>query len=96
MTQSSSSRESSSISSSPDIRQLLSVNVHSQQEELLLTLIEKVEDPVVKGQHLSQFQKNLVRETKETKSKHSEPLVNLEKIFNRFTKAKKEITVNCL
>ena len=96
MTQSSSSRESSSISSSPDIRQLLSVNVHSQQEELLLTLIEKVEDPVVKGQHLSQFQKNLVRETKETKSKHSEPLVNLEKIFNRFTKAKKEITVNYL
>ena len=42
------------------------------------------------------FQRTLVRETKETKSKHSEPPVNLEKIFNMFTKAKKEITVNDL
>ena len=62
----------------------------------MLTLIEKVEDPIVKAQYFSQFQKTLVRETKETKPKHSEPPVNLEKIFNRFTKAKKEITVNDL
>ena len=51
---------------------------------------------VVKAQYLSQFQKTLVREIKETKPKPSEPLVNLEKIFNRFTKVKKEITVNDL
>ena len=62
----------------------------------MLTLIEKVEDPVVKALYLSQFQKTLVKETKETKPKHSEPLVNMEKIFNRFSKAKKEITVNDL
>ena len=35
-------------------------------------------------------------ETKETKPKHSKPPVNLDKIFNRFAKAKKEITVNDL
>ena len=62
----------------------------------MLTLIEKVEDPIVKAQYFSQFQKTLVRETKETKPKHSEPPVNLEKIFNRLTKAKKEISVNDL
>ena len=101
---SSSSRESSSISSSPDIKigckdsccKNNFVNVLSQQEELLLTLIEQVEDVVVKAQYLSKFQKTLVRETKETKSKHSEPPVNLVKIFSRFTKAKKEIIVNDL
>ena len=37
-----------------------------------------------------------LKDTKETKSKHPEPPANLEKIFNRFTKAKKEITVNDL
>ena len=62
----------------------------------MLTLIEKVEGLIVKARYLSQFQKTLVRETKETKPKHSEPPVNLEKIFNRFTKAKKEISVNNL
>ena len=102
--QSSSSRESSSISNSPDIRigckynccKNKSVNVISQQEELLLTLIDKVEDPVVKAQYLSKFQSTLVKETKETKPKRLEPPVNLEKIFNRFAKTKKEIIVNDL
>ena len=42
------------------------------------------------------FQRTLVKETKETKSKHFEHPANLEKIFNMFTKAKKEITVNDL
>ena len=61
--QSSSSRESSSISSRPDIRIVCKdsycknklVNVLSQQEELLLTLIDKVDDPVIKAQYLSKF-----------------------------------------
>ena len=102
--QSSSSRESSNISSSPDIIigykdsccKNKSNNVLTQPEYLLLTLIDKVEDPVIKAQYLSKFQSTLVKETKETKSKHPEPSVNLEKIFNRFTKVKKEVTVNDL
>ena len=102
--QSSSSIVSSDISSSPDIIlgckesccKNKSVNVLTQQEEPLLTLIDKVEDPVIKAQYLSKFQCTLVKETEETKSKHLEPIVNLDKIFNRFSKAKKEVTINDL
>ena len=72
------------------------MNVLTKQEELLLTLIDRVEDPLIKAQYLSKFRSALVKETKETKSKHPEPTVNLEKIFNRFSKVKKEVTVNDL
>lgn len=52
-------------------------------EELLLDLIEKVEDPVVKVQYLTKFQKILVRETEEPKPKSSKSPVNLvENIFD--------------
>ena len=65
-------------------------------EELLLDLIEKVEDPVVKAQYLTKFQKILVRETKEPKPKSFKSQVNLQEILNRFTKVEKEVTVNDL
>lgn len=60
-------------------------------QELLLDLIEKVEDPIVKAQYLSKFQKTLVRETKEPKPKSSKSLINFEEVLNRFTKVKKEV-----
>ncbi|KAK9990415.1 hypothetical protein SO802_025400 [Lithocarpus litseifolius] len=63
---------------------------------LFLDLIEKVENPVVKAEYLSKFQKTLVRETKEPKPKSSKSPINFEEILNRFTKVKKEVTVNDL
>ncbi|XP_030974940.1 uncharacterized protein LOC115994806 [Quercus lobata] len=65
-------------------------------EELLLDLIEKVEDPVVKVQYLTKFQKILVRETEEPKPKSFKSQVNLQEILNRFTKVEKEVTVSDL
>lgn len=71
------------------------INVLSKQEELLLDLIEKVEDPIVK-EYLNKLQNVLVKETKEDKPRVSEPPINLEKILTRFTKSKKEVTVKDL
>ena len=73
-----------------------SINVLSKQEELILDLIEQIEDPVVKAQKLSKFHETLVRETSKPKPRIQEPKVDLEKIYNRFTKSKKEVTVNDL
>ena len=72
------------------------VVVLSKQEELILDLIEQIEDPVVKAQKLSKFHETLVRETSKPKPRIQEPKVDLEKIYNRFTKSKKEVTVNDL
>ena len=72
------------------------INVLSKQEELLLDLIEEIEDPVVKAQKLSAFHGTLVRETSKPETKIQEPKVDLEKIYNRFTKNTKEVTVNDL
>jgi len=72
------------------------INVLSSQEELLIDLIEQIEDPVIKAQYLSKFQKSLVKETKEPEPRIPEPKVNLEKIYNRFTNTRKEVTVNDL
>ena len=68
----------------------------SKQEKLILDLTEQIEDPVVKAQKLSKFHETLVRETSEPKPRIQEPKVDLEKIYNRFTKNKKEVTVNDL
>ncbi|KAK7842415.1 hypothetical protein CFP56_013996 [Quercus suber] len=51
-------------------------------QELLLDLIEKVEDPIVKAQYLSKLQKTLVRETKEPKPKSSKSPINFEEVLN--------------
>ena len=104
LNQSSSSRVSSSTSSSPDIGMACkdsccrnkTINVLSSQEELLIDLIEQIEDPVIKAQYLSKFHKSLVKETKEPEPRTPEPKVNLEKIYNRFTNTRKEVTVNDL
>ena len=61
------------------------INVLSKHEELILDLIEQIEDPVIKAQWLSEFHKTLVKETSKPK-----------KIYNRFTKSKKEVIVNDL
>ena len=72
------------------------INVLNKQEELILDLIEQIEDPIIKAQKLSKFHKTLVRETSKLEPRIQEPKVDLEKIYNRFTKNKKEVTVNDL
>ena len=72
------------------------ISVLSKQEELLLDLIEQIKDPVEKAQRLSDFQKVLVKEASTSKPRIQEPKVDLEKIYNRFTKLKKEITIQDL
>ena len=98
------SRASSSSSSGPDIGMACkdsccrnkTINVLSKHEELILDLIEQIEDPVIKAQRLSEFHKTLVKEPSKPDLKIQEPRVDLEKIYNRFTKSKKEVTVNDL
>ena len=68
------------------------ISVLSKQEELLLDLIEQIEDPVTKAQKLNEFHKTLVKEASTSKPRIQEPKVDLEKIYNRFTKSKKGIT----
>ena len=72
------------------------INVLSKQEELLLDLTEQIKDPVEKAQRLSKFHKTLIKEASTSKPRIQEPQVDLEKIYNRFTKSKKEITVQDL
>ena len=72
------------------------INVLSQHEELTLDLIEQIEDPVIKAQRLSEFHKTLVKEPSKPKLRIQEPKIDLEEIYNRFTKSKKEVTVNDL
>ena len=98
------SKASSSSSNGPDAGMACkdsccrnkTINVLSKHEELILDLIEQIEDPVVKAQRLSEFLKTLVRETSKPEPRTQEPKVDLEKIYNRFTKSKKEVTVNDL
>ena len=98
------SRASSSSSSGPDVGMACkdgccrnkTINVLSKHEELILDLIEQIEDPVIKAQRLSEFHKTLVKETSKPELRIQEPKVDLEKICNRFTKSKKEVTVNDL
>ncbi|XP_065617381.1 uncharacterized protein LOC136062357 [Quercus suber] len=72
------------------------INVLSKQEELLLDLIEQIKDPVTKAQKLTEFKRTLVKETSKPETKLQEPKVDLEQIYKRFTKSKKEVTVNDL
>ncbi|KAK9997030.1 hypothetical protein SO802_021716 [Lithocarpus litseifolius] len=72
------------------------VSVLSKQEELLLDLIEQIEDLVVKAQKLNAFHATLVRETSKLEPRFHEPKVDLENIYDRFSKSKKEVTVNDL
>ena len=103
-TSSDTTRASSSSSSSSD--EILAckdsycrdktINVLSKQEELLLDLIEQIEDSITKAQRLSDFQKVLVKEASTSKPRIQEPKVDLEKIYNRFTKSKKEVIIQDL
>ena len=72
------------------------VVVLSKQEELILDLIEQIDDPILKAQRLSDFHKTLVKEPSKPELRILEPKVDLEKIYNRFTKSKKEVTVSDL
>ena len=72
------------------------VHVLSKQEEWLLDLIEQIKDPKEKAQRLSEFHKTLVKESSTSKPRFQEPKVDLEKIYNRFTKSKKEVTIQDL
>ncbi|KAK9999425.1 hypothetical protein SO802_019028 [Lithocarpus litseifolius] len=105
------SRASSSSSSGPDIGLACKdsccrnktinvlnkqISVLSKQEELLLDLIEQIEDPVVKAQKLSIFHGTLIREISKPEPRIRESKVDLEKIYNRFSKLKKEVMVNDL
>ena len=65
------------------------INVLSKHEELILDLIEQIEDPVIKAQRFSEFHKTLVKEPSKPELRIQEPKVDLEKIYNRFTKSKK-------
>ena len=51
---------------------------------------------MIKAQRLSDFHKTLVKEASTSKPRFQEPKVDLEKIYNRFTKSKKEGTVQDL
>ena len=98
---SSSPRDPDSSSSSPDEAipytdsccRNNTIEVLSKQEELLLDLIEQVKDPEEKSQRLSEFHKTLVKEPSTSNPRTQEPKVDLEKIYNRFTKSKKGITI---
>ena len=70
------------------------INVLSKHEELILDLIEQIEDPIIKAQRFSEFHKTLVKEHSKPELRIQEPKVDLEKIYNRFTKSKKEVTIN--
>ena len=72
------------------------INVLSKHEELILDLIKQIEDPVIKAQRLSEFHKTLVKEPSQPELRIQEPKVDLKKIYNRFTKSKKEVTINDL
>ena len=72
------------------------VHVLSTQEELFLDLIEQIKDPEEKVQRLSEFHRTLVKEASTSKPRIQEPKVDLEKIYNRFTKSRKEVTVQDL
>ena len=72
------------------------INVLNKHEELILDLIEQIKDPIIKAQRLSEFHKTLARETSKPEPRIQEPKVDLEKIYNRFTKSMKEVTVNDL
>ena len=72
------------------------IEVLSKQEELLLDLIEQIKDPEEKVQRLSEFHKTLVKEASTSKPRIPEPKVDLEKIYNRFTRSKKEVTIQDL
>ena len=72
------------------------INVLSKHEELILDLIEQIDDPILKAQRLSDFHKTLVKEPSKPELRILEPKVDLEKIYNRFTKSKKEVTVSDL
>ena len=99
-----SSRSSFSSSSGTDVGMACidscsrnkTINVLSKHEELILDLIEQIKDPIIKAQRLSEFSRTLVKETSKPEPRIQEPKVNLEKIYNRFTKSKKEVTVNDL
>ena len=69
------------------------VHVLSKQEELLLDLIEQIKDPEEKVRRLSEFHRTLVKEASTSKPRIPEPKVDLEKIYNRFTRSKKEVTI---
>ena len=98
------SKTSSSSSSGPKVGMTCkdsccrnkSINVLSKQEELILDLIEQIDDPIIKAQKLNKFHETLVRETSKPEPRIQEPKVNLEKIYNRFTKCMKEVMVNDL
>ena len=72
------------------------INVLSKHEKLILDLIEQIEDPTIKAQRLTEFHKTLVKEPSKPELRIQEPKVDLENIYNRFTKSKKEVTVNDL
>ncbi|KAK9994247.1 hypothetical protein SO802_023950 [Lithocarpus litseifolius] len=56
----------------------------------------QIEDPVTKAQKLSEFRATLVKETSKPEPKIREPKVDLDKIYDRFSRSKKEVTVNDL
>ena len=72
------------------------INVLNKHEKLILDLIEQIEDLVIKAQRLSEFHKTLVKEPNKPELRIQEPKVDLEKIYNRFTKSKKEVIVSDL
>ncbi|KAL4619472.1 hypothetical protein ACB092_06G081500 [Castanea dentata] len=96
----------SDTSSSPNVKigcrdsccnTMKSVNVLTkdvEQEDLLVTLISQIENPVLKQEYLDKFKKNLTRNNnvKKVKSK-----ISLEETLERFNKKKpKHLTVNDL
>ena len=98
------SRASSNSSSGPDVGMACkdsccrnkTINVLSKHEELILNLIDQINDPIIKAQRLSEFHKALVKEPSKLELRIQEPKVDLKKIYNRFTKSKKEVTINDL
>jgi hypothetical protein len=64
-----------------------------EQEELLLDLISKIENPELKRQYLEKLRKLL---TKREVAKSKSPEVSLSTTLKRFDKPKKQITINDL
>jgi hypothetical protein len=64
-----------------------------EQEELLLDLISKIENPELKRQYLEKLRKLL---TKREKNKSKSPEISLSNTLKRFDKPKEQITIKDL
>lgn len=71
------------------------INVLTKQEELLIDLISKVENPELKSEHLKRLKK-VISEGEIKHEKTPPPKISLSSTLERFNSSKKEITLQDL